>query len=168
MAVRKVGKLWIGNGDLNSGTYSEVSSGTSAPLDVDGSDGDVYIQIAGANSNLYIKRNGTWVGLVNVAISATLPDNTSNFVWLSLPASLARFIKFNYGVIRAAGQREGELSATNDLTDAAVSEFGISLLGTDVGVTFDAQINGANVELLATTDNQGVSAQLRYLIRSWN
>jgi len=168
MAIRKIGKIWLGDGDLQASGYSELSSGSAAPLDVDGADGDVYIRIAGANSNILIKRNGTWVGLVNVAINVTIPDNTTDFVWLSMPAAAARFMKINYGIIRNAGSQSGEIGTINDLATADIAEYGLNELGTDVGVTFNAQINGANIELLATTDSQGVSAALKYLIRNWS
>jgi hypothetical protein len=168
MATQKIGKIWLGEGDLTSGVYSEMSSGVAAPLDIDGGDGDVYVRVSGANSNVYIKRDGTWVPLFGTPINVTIPDNTTNFVVFSIPAAVARFIRIEYGVIRSAGSRSGQVANDNDLVNAIIAEYGLLNLGTDVGLTLSSQINGANVELLATTDNQGVSAAFKFFIRSWN
>jgi hypothetical protein len=169
MAVQKIGKIWLGNGDLTGTPYSEISAGSAAPNPIDGSDGDVYVRVAGANSNFFVKRSGAWEPMVEVAVTATLPDNTSNFVWLTLVAAAAQFLKIEYGISRGANFRSGEMSVLNDLVTAGVSEYGVQNLGAgDVGVDLDAQVSGSNLQLLATTDSQGISASLKYFIRSWS
>lgn len=168
MALGKFLKLRLGTGDLVSGLFTEFTTGSATPSNSNGSDGDVYFKIAGANSDMFLKRNGAWISLLGLSLTASIPDNSSGNVWFAIPAAVARFMKVEYGAIRGANRQRGTLSVTNDGTTAAVSRFGIVEIGSDVGLTLDAQVSGANLQLLADADSQGSGLTLDFVVRSWS
>lgn len=166
MSIQRIERIRLGAGTLLTGIFSEFSAGSAAPLNTDGADGDVYIQVAAGNSNIWIKRLGAWVALIGVALNATLTDNATTTVF-SIPAAAARYLSLDYGLQRtSAGQRTGKLDMSTDGASAVVSDFGMAIIGTD-GVTFDAAISGANVQLQATLTSTGNNATLTYFLRNW-
>lgn len=61
MSDFKIQRILLGQGDLQSTQYSTISSGSIAPNDANGSDGDIYVRINGISSDLFIKKGGTWL-----------------------------------------------------------------------------------------------------------
>jgi hypothetical protein len=65
VASKKLKEILLGGGDLASLVdTSKISSGVGAPLNSSGQDGDVYIRVGGANSDIYIKKAGIWQTLL--------------------------------------------------------------------------------------------------------
>jgi hypothetical protein len=170
MATLKGQVIQVGSGDLTSGIFTNVRSGNTTPSNSFGSDGDVWVKVAGANSDILLKKNGAWISLLGATVVVTVPDNTSNYVWLSLPMTLGRYFEIGYGATRASNYQTGNLNVVNDgSTVAALTEFGIVNVGAGTpGVTFDAQVSGSNINFLATTTSQGSSLTLSYSLKAWN
>lgn len=69
MAEIKIEKIRIGTGDLTVSPYSTISSGSAAPNNSDGTDGDLYIRVSNSNSDIYIKKSGVWSSFLQGNIS---------------------------------------------------------------------------------------------------
>lgn len=167
MATRKIGKIFVGSGDLSGGTYSTLSSGTTTPANSYGVDGDIFIKIAGYNSDIFLKRNGVWEPLARKYIQIVVPDNTTDFVFLTLTANEAHFVQMQMGVRRGSNFRKSEISVLNNGTSAVLSEYGVVTLGSPVGVNFSVAITGPNLTIRASTDSQGVDATLYLILTDW-
>lgn len=166
MAVQKIGRIRLGEGPLNSGTYCEMTSGSATPSNLDGSDGDIYFKVAGANSDVFIKRDGAWESLIGLPLTTTLTDNATTTI-ITVPAAAARYLKLDYLIQRGSDYRSGQFATVNDSSDANISDFGQSLIG-DTGVTFDAVISGTDLLIQATLTNTGSNASLVYKFQNWS
>lgn len=65
MAEIKTEKIRLGTGDLQTSPYADIASGIAVPNNASGNDGDIYVRIAGVNSELYIKKNSLWYPVIN-------------------------------------------------------------------------------------------------------
>jgi len=143
--------------------------GTTLPINGSGTDGDIYFYQAGSNSNTFIQRNNIWVSIIGVPITVSIPDNTTNFAWLTVTVAVAQYMAFDYSIKRGSNLKMGKLNAATDGASlAGITEYGIIPLGSSTGVTFGATYSGGNLILQATTTSQGISANLEYFLRSWN
>lgn len=100
-----------------------------------------------------------------VLIEKTLTDNSSGNVF-SVNAANNDTIIVKYSIKRGVAVEVGHLYITNDGTSAGIT--GQSGELADAGITFDAAINGANVELNYTATNTGSNANMKYSYEAWN
>jgi hypothetical protein len=173
-AVEYSGRYYrsLQTGNLNnqpdvSPTYWEV-------LSVEVRDGDVVTIVAGILSDIMVRNNGRWVSLLNVPVTVALADNTAAQLVVQVPLTIARGATIEYSVVRGLNERRGTLRYQSDgtvgTTGAALSDTNNVDVGAgDVGVTFDALVDGGgtNVQLIADTDSQGSSAVVKYTLRGW-
>lgn len=160
----------LANSNLNNTPSTSPSQWEVVYLGV--KDGDFALQVAGANSDLLIRKNAVWVSLLNAQLTASIPANTSNFVWLTIPLTVGRFGFMNYSTTRGTSYRSGTANVASDgtvgPTGAGFMEFGVQEFGTP-GIVFSAQVTGTNIELLATTDNSDANPTiLKYTIKEWS
>lgn len=97
--------------------------------------------------------------------SATVPDNTSGQLVFQVPHASYQFLVVDYSVVRGADRSVGTLYITTNGTIASIAPV-FTDLGTP-GVTFTADVSGANVRLLANTTATGSSADLKYAMKRW-
>jgi len=168
MAIQKLAGLRLGLGDITSTTDSEFFARTSLPDDVlDGKNGDVYLLLAGANSEIYFKRNGTWIPLSGKPFTETLVQSQVAAVATVFPAAGSNHTTMEYSIERGGIRRTGSLRITHDGANAQIAQYADVQTG-DVGVNFDAQINGANLELLYDSDAQVDPPVLKFTIARWS
>lgn len=61
MAEVKTEKIRLGTGDLTVSPYSTLTSGSAAPNNANGIDGDIYVRVSGSNSEIFIKKSSVWI-----------------------------------------------------------------------------------------------------------
>ncbi len=103
--------------------------------------------------------------------SATLTDNTTAgtvFSQATGSGTSGNFKNFiiEFSLIRDTTKEVGHIYLTSDGSAAAASVQSVSLGGAN-GVTFTADMSGANVRLLYTTTNTGVDGTVIYTMRKW-
>lgn len=105
--------------------------------------------------------------VLDILTTATLADNTAVAAEVfTLPHATYSSAIVEYTIKRGSGNREiGHLYIVTDGTTAEFTAAG-AVLGT-LGVTFTADISGANMRLLYTTTNTGTSATMKYRIKKW-
>ena len=138
-------------------------------------DGDVAFIVGGITSDIMIRNNGLWISLLGIQLFFSLADNTPSQMWLSILASVAKSATIEYTIDRGANSRRGTLRYESDgtpgPTGASLSDSNVVDIGPgDVGVTFSSQVDGTGllVQLLADTDNQAMTATLKYVLRGWS
>lgn len=146
---------------------------------VDGN-GNIGAPAANRPDNVYIKTS-LFIGATSITApelgyltnnealqSFTLVDNTASptpvETWVAASFSS---IHIEYSVNRGAGIREtGTIKIATDGTLAAIAIAPGATLGSS-GVTFSADISGANLRLLYTTSNTGSNAIFKYKVQKW-
>lgn len=108
---------------------------------------------------------GTAGMIVDPLTSITLADNTTNGVAISNPVATSSNWIVDYSISRATTRETGTLILTTDGTTAQVTVQSANI--GDPGVSFTADISGANVRLLYTTTSTGSTAAMRYSTRRW-
>lgn len=105
--------------------------------------------------------------VLDILTSATLTDNTAVAAAVfTLPHATYSSAVIEYTISRGSGNREiGTLYMVTDGTSVEFTAAG-AVLGT-LGVTFTADISGANMRLLYTTTSTGTSATMKYRIKKW-
>jgi hypothetical protein len=97
--------------------------------------------------------------------SETLLDNQSNIVVFTFAHAVERFMVVEYSITRGSESRIGHIKIATNGSTATLDDIHINTA--DVGVTFSAGVNGANVELRYTTTSSGISATMKYSKRKW-
>jgi hypothetical protein len=160
-----------GPGGVPSYTGATVSAGGAA-----GGNNEIQYNSGGllaANSNFKIDvadssfdLNGLKQQFLSAAIAVT--DNiavpTPLFTYV---ASGNNFAIIEYSIIRSTSYRVGRLMIVhNGITPASVSDDFVETSVT--GVSFTADISGANVRVLFTSTNTGINGSLKYSMRRWS
>jgi len=101
-----------------------------------------------------------------VLIEKTLTDNTTAGFVLDENAADNDTLIIKYSLKRGSAVEVGHLYVTNNGTIAGLS--GSSNELSTVGVTFQAVINGINVELQYDTTNTGTDVEMRYIVEKWD
>lgn len=174
-AVVYMGKLYnamqnhtasLGVNDPDSDTYID-GVGTFWKM-VDGKDGDVWFKVSGATSGIYQKSGNTWKAATSSfsgSSVALLNSQTGTLAFSYLATN--RTAKIDYYITSPGNNFErGELSVVNDGSDANIVHSGINSIGVNLGIDFDAQINGLDVEILYDSTVAPNDRQLFYILRN--
>lgn len=86
---------------------------------------------------------------------------------ISWDASSIKNVQLQFSVLRGGQTTTGLMILTHDGITASVAS-GPTTETAATGITWTAQINAGNLELLYTSTNTGSSAQLKYYVKSWN
>jgi hypothetical protein len=115
----------------------------------------------------YIVRhfNGVDFWEESAIIASTAPNNATTTIF-SVTALGSENIVIEGSILRNGNKETFTLWLTNNGTDAEVSGGGSYTATT--GVTFSAAIVSGNVQLIATCDNSGGDATVKYLTRRWS
>ena len=142
-------------------------------------DGDIAAIVPGTSPNpasdTMIRNNGVWTSLIGLPILIVLADNTLGQTFLSIPLALASGATFEVTIDRFPNKRRMNLRYVSDgtvgPTGASISEYNDQDIGAgDVGVTFNAQVNGGGtaVDILADTDSQpAIPILVKYTFKGW-
>jgi len=103
-----------------------------------------------------------------LSTAITVTDNivapTSLFTYT---ATGNNFAIIEYSIVRSTSYRVGRLMIVhNGVTPASVSDDFVETSPT--GITFTADISGANVRVLFTSTNTGINGSLKYSMRRWS
>ena len=155
---------------VTGGGINNVSEDTSpqlgGDLDVNGNsitsanDGDVTIDPDGSGN--------TVIGGVTYTKIATqaIADNQTNAVFTSFVTADAQALFIDYTLNRAGdGFRTGTLHIITDGTTVSVSDSGSEIGST--GVTFNAAINGLNIDVNYSSTSTTNTGSMRYHARYW-
>jgi hypothetical protein len=175
MSIQKVESIIIGSGDMtNNATASRFYADSGVPNPVLGKDGDVYMRVAGVNSDLLMKISGEWVSLAGRPVLAAFAPSLVDSLWLSLPLSSFRYAFIDYTIQRGTQYQQGRIEVLSDGTPgpsgASIIVFDINEIGGGtVGVDFSAQVNGSGTafEVRVTTDAQANLINIKYVLKSW-
>jgi hypothetical protein len=165
--VEYTGNLWRSLQNSNTGNTPASGSSFWELVCPGAQDGDVAIVMAGSNSDIILRKAGVWVSITNTSVSVSIPSNSTNFVWLSVPLSTVSKAFIDYSITRGSNLRNGDLNVITDGSTAQVVEYAINAIGSDAGVTFDAVVSGSNLNFLATTDAQVSNADVTYTLKGW-
>jgi hypothetical protein len=172
-----------GHGGGGGGTLTGVQDSNSIDFSVSGGTsvtGSVKLSVVPADSNntlvdLDIQTDGIRAEIANSAIKTaandlqgpnTLLNNTTSTA-ISYPHASNKFTFIDYSIIRGSAVRCGRLLIVNDSTSATIADNGFVEQGT-IGVTFGAQISGANVLVQYTTTSTGSNATFKYSLKQWS
>lgn len=104
----------------------------------------------------------TLFGPINLANNQAVPA-----LAISWNASSVKNVQLQFSVLRGGESTTGLMIITHDGSTASIAPGPITETA-PTGVTWSAQINAGNLELLYTSTNTGNAAQLKYYIKSWN
>jgi hypothetical protein len=143
---------------------SLFEGGSSSPVDQD----FVAIQEGDYYADNLLAYNGTeFYNFLDNKIEYTLTDNTSNFSMIEVDTSEFNFFKMEYSLTRGATTiAAGDFWACSNGTTADFNDLRTVVVG-DVGVTFDANMSGANMEIRYTTTSTGTAATLKRTVKIW-
>lgn len=153
-----------------SGYITEVVEDTTPQL---GGDLDVNGNniVSVSNGDINIVPNGTGntvIGGVTYTQVSTqaIADNTTTTVFVSYAVAQAQALFIDYTLSRAGdGFRTGTLYVIQDGSTVSVSDVGSEIGNT--GVTFDAVINGTDIDVRYTSSSTGNTGSMKYHARYW-
>ena len=170
------GKYWkaIQNLPVGPNATPDVDTANWVLLYKQVKDGDVAHIVSGANSNIEIRKNGIWLSLLDAPIEGSLTNNATGQLLISFPILTSRAATIEYYIENNSAYRTGTLRyISNSIagpTGVSLSDNGIVDIGGDVGITFDAQVDGlgANVQLTYDSSVVGPPGLIKYLITRWS
>lgn len=127
--------------------------------------------VSASNGDINISPDGTGntvVGGVTYTQVATqaIADNTTTTVFVSYAVAQAQALFIDYTLSRAGdGFRTGTLYVIQDGSTVSVSDVGSEIGNT--GVTFDAVINGTDIDVRYTSSSTGNTGSMKYHARYW-
>jgi hypothetical protein len=101
-----------------------------------------------------------------ILTKTTLDDNATNLTAITLDAASNDAIIIKFSLKRDTAVEVGHLFVTNDGVDAAISGNGNQLAV--VGVEFNAEINGTDLEIKYDSTSTGDNTEMRYVIERWS
>jgi hypothetical protein len=167
------GKVYRSLAGSNLNNQPDTSPASWTPILNSVKDGDVCLVVAGLFSDINIRQNGIWQTVLGVPVTVSLPNNTSGLA-VRFPLSIARAATIQYSIKNGAANRVGTLRYNSDgtigPTGVSISDTNNVDQGGDVGITFDADVDGTGmyVELNYTSTDLNVSpATFQYTIQRW-
>jgi hypothetical protein len=146
---------------------------------VDGKDGDVWIQVpvagfplGGSDVEMYMKANNAWQGIKGTPTYVSLLENplpNAPVVAFEIPAGAFRYAKIEYTVSRnnnIARQRKGTFEILNDGSNLNYSNEFVEL-GNDVNTYFTLNCSAGKVRVLYTNDTEGTTVDIKYTVKGW-
>lgn len=98
--------------------------------------------------------------------TVTIPDNTTDFVVNTWAVADADVVHIDYSLKRGTNYEAGQLKIVTNGTSVAIADGAIAALN-DAGITFDADINGSNLRLLATSTSTGNDCSMTFTDNTW-
>ena len=98
--------------------------------------------------------------------TVTITDNTANFIAKTWAVADVDVVHLNYSLKRGTNYEAGQLKIVTNGTQVAISDGAIAALN-DAGITFDADINGSNLRLLATSTSTGLDCSMTFSTVTW-
>ena len=170
MAIKKIKEFILGSGDIVDTSLQSVWKAVSVdPTPSDGANGDIWIRVDGARTNLFQKVNGYWISLTEKPVITTLADNQSNANAIELPAALFRNLEINYVIKRGGNSRiiKGTLNITHDGVLIQYTDEFIEL-GLDTGVELlDPVLLGGNVRVNYNSTNESINPVIEWYVKGW-
>jgi hypothetical protein len=161
----------------NIGQQPDISP--SDWVEVDGKDGDIWIQVpsagfpsGGGDVEIWLKVNTVWVAVAETSpITVALNDNQVALdSALEYPKSALPFALVTYTVRRGVGharKRAGRLLILNDTSGTVVHSHEFDEIGSDVNVPFTVDELGSKIRVRYTSANEGLAIEMRYSIKGW-
>lgn len=139
-----------------SGAISENAAITASSAVVSDSNGQLVASAITATEVTYLDD-------VEPLTSATLTDNTTVTAASWAHASFNN-ISISYSLKRSTALESGIIRILTDGSSAEITQFAVLSIGT-MGVTFSADISGANVRLRAAQSSTGTDATMKYSVQ---
>ena len=166
------------NSLVNSNLGNQPDTSPSEWKEVDGKDGDIWVQVpaggfpaGGGDCEIWLKVDKIWrpLSFSNPVTEALTDGQLTDAVAAQYPASLFPYAVFEYTVRRGSGQNRKRSGLMIILSDGATvnhtHEF--SELGSDVNCPFDVSVSAGVVNVTYTSTLEAIPIELRYILRGW-
>lgn len=98
--------------------------------------------------------------------TVSITDDTTNAVVKTWAVATVDVVHLNYSLKRGTNYEAGQLKIITNGTVASISDGAIASIN-DAGITFDVDINGSNLRLLATSTSTGLDCSMTFSANTW-
>lgn len=172
----------------NGVSYNSLSSGNignqpdispSFWAEVDGKDGDIWIQVpsagfpsGGGDAEIWLKVNTVWRSVAETSpVTVSLVDGQlTDASALEYPKTTLPFALVTYTVRRGSShdrKRAGTLLILNDTSGVVTHTHTFDEIGSDVNVPFTVDMLGSKIRVRYTSAAESFPIEMRYSIKGW-
>lgn len=102
---------------LERSNQETITSGTAAPLDASGADGDRYFQNTGSVTYEWRKTGGTWVNNATISLGVTFPDGPLTNLRTSISAMIVTVTAGSWAISNVIYQKATQTQFTLSASD---------------------------------------------------